>query len=369
MAGAALKQVAETDTILDSPGGGSVRASIIIVNYNQRSHLDACLQSLSEDIGSDDEIIIVDNATSDGSIANVEANYPSIQIVRCQHNLGYAEGSNVGARHASGNFLVFLNPDTRVASGWVDALITELVNTPSAGLATSKILLMNDPQRINTAGNNIHIGGLAMCRGLGFNSDGFPRSEEVNAVSGAAFIIKRELFNQLDGFDADFFLYMEDIDLSWRARLAGSLCLYAPFSIVYHDYALRFGHQKIYYQERNRYMMLLKSLRWPTLFMLIPTLLLTEVISWGFVLLRDRKGVLDKLRAYQYICTEWSHILQKRRGFQPLRRVSDREMIRKSGFKISFNQVEEGNVGILARLVFNPIFFLLYWLLSILVWW
>lgn len=346
-----------------------MRASIIIVNYNQRSHLEICLRSLSEDLSTEDEIIFVDNASSDGSIAYVELNYPNIKIVRCQSNLGFAEGSNVGAQHACGKFLVFLNPDTRVTPNWLDALITELVKSSLVGMVTSKILLMNDPQRINTAGNNIHIGGLAMCRGLGFSSDEFPQPTEVNAVSGAAFIIKRDLFNQLDGFDGDFFLYMEDTDLSWRARLAGFVCMYAPNSIVYHDYALRFVHQKIYYQERNRYMMLLKSLRGPTLFMLIPTLLLMEIISWGFVLLRDRERALDKLRAYKYIFSKWSHIQQKRREVQVMRCVSDREMIRKSGYKISFNQVDEGYIGILARLIFDPLFFLLYWLLSVLVWW
>ena len=91
---------------------------------------------------------------------------------------------------------------------------------------------------------------------------------------------------------------MEDTDLSWRARLAGYRCLYVPTSIVYHEYTLRFGPRKIFYQERNRYLMLLKGAHWATLLVLLPALLLAEVVTWGFVLAQDRRRLANKARAY-----------------------------------------------------------------------
>ena len=157
--------------------------------------------------------------------------------------------ANVGVRSSSGNYLAFLNPDTVVEPGWLDALIAALEADPRAGLATAKILLLDDPARINTCGCDVHYTGLTLCRGMGMGRSALTDPVDVSAVSGAAFVIRRDLFEALSGFDAAYFLYMEDTDLSWRARLAGYSCLYVPTSFVYHDYSLRFGPKKAFYEE------------------------------------------------------------------------------------------------------------------------
>jgi GT2 family glycosyltransferase len=346
-----------------------IRASVIIVSYNQRTMLDACLRSLLLCTNSNDEIILVDNASSDGSAQHIEATFSNVHVIQSSKNLGFASGSNLGASNALGNYLVFLNPDTEVSPGWLEELITPLENDTGIGLATSKILLLNNPHRINTAGNNIHLSGLTMCRGLGLKAEALTKSTEVNAVSGAGFIIRRDLFERLHGFDPDFFMYMEDADLSWRSRIAGYKCLYIPSSVMYHDYALRFGSKKTYYQERNRYLMLLKSLRWPTFLILMPMLLLMEVISWGFVLFREPNRYHNKLDAYKWIVTNWGSIQGKRFQVQLLRRVSDRELLLKNSWRISFDQVDEGFVGSTARVIFNPLFYVFYRLIYLLIWW
>ena len=364
-------QAREINTVTepDIDKGDSIYASVIIVGYNHRSHLELCLKSLMENRITGDEIILVDNDSSDDSVEYVKVNYPQVRIIRSRNNLGYAEGSNLGAREALGKYLVFLNPDTVVTPGWLEALIAALENENHPGLATSKILLADKPEYINTAGNEIHIAGLTMCRGLGMGRDELSHPVEVSAISGAAFVISQELFHLLGGFDTDFFMYMEDTDLSLRARLAGYRCLYVPDSLIYHDYALRFGRQKIYYQERNRYIMLLKSLRWPTLLLLTPTLFLMEIISWGFVVINERWRYHNKLKAYSWVFKNWAHILRERRTVQELRRVKDRELLLHSSSSLSFEQVDEGSIGHIARLIFNPLFFVLKNITLLFVWW
>src|SRR5262249_1972562 len=162
--------------------------------------------------------------------------------------------------------------------GWIDALLEPFATDKTVGLTTSRILLLKEPERVNACGNDIHVSGLTLCRGAGRASDGFLRSDKVSAISGAAAAIPAELFERLGGFDEDCFLYLEDTDLSWRARLAGRETLYVSGSIVYHDYELRITAKKVFWQERNRLLMFLKSLRWPTLVLLLPSLVLAELI-------------------------------------------------------------------------------------------
>ena len=345
-----------------------VRASVIIVSHNHRAHLGACLRSLCENHRPEDEIILVDNASTDGSADYVEVAFPQVTVIRNSVNLGFARANNHAAQKARGNYLAFLNPDTTVTSGWLDELVTALDADPHAGLATSKILLLTDPEKINTAGNNVHITGITMCRGMGLGRHELSKPEEISAISGAAFAIRRELFEALGGFDPDFFLYMEDTDLSWRALLAGYRCLYVPDSIVRHDYTLRFGNQKVYHQERNRYLMLIKSLRFSTLLILTPVLLLAEAIVWGFILLCERASYKQKLSAYRWVIQNWTSILQKRDITQSQRKITDRQIIKKSGFKLDFDQVDQGKVGALSNLVFNPLFYGLRALALLLVW-
>ncbi len=345
-----------------------VRATVVIVNYNGGDTVLRCLDSVLRSAPADCEVIVVDNGSSDGSPDAIAADLPSVQLIRAGENLGYGGGGNLGARHARGTFLVFLNPDTRVESGWLDALLAPLESDSRVGLTTSKILLAHQPDRINTCGNAIHLTGLTLCRGLGRSKEGFERPEPVDAVSGAAFAIRREVFETLGGFDEDFFLYMEDTDLSWRARLAGWRCLYAPESIVFHDYALRISPRKVFYQERNRYLMLLKNLRWPTLVVLLPALLIAEALTWGFVLWGDRANLGNKAQAYGWIIAHWSSTMRKRKATQRLRRISDRDVLRRAGHQIDFGQVGRGAVVPLARFVFGALFFALKTVALAVVW-
>lgn len=350
-------------------GSDVPRASVVIVNYNGRQYLENCLRSLIREEHREYEIILVDNASTDGSARYVEQAFPKVRVIRNEANLGFGQGSNVGARQAKGRYLAFLNPDTVVEPGWLEALIAALEADPQAGLATSKVLLLADPEHINTCGNEVHFTGLTLCRGMGMERSALADLEEVGAVSGAAFAIRRDLFEALGGFDEAFFLYMEDTDLSWRARLAGYRCIYVPFSVVLHDYTLRFGPKKTFYQERNRYLMLLKGLQWRTWLVLLPALLLAEAVTWEFVLLRERQRLANKVQAYAWIVRHWGQVMESRRRTQALRKARDHDLLARCSYRLSFEQSDSGLIARLARMAFDPLFFALHRLALALIRW
>jgi hypothetical protein len=138
---------------------------------------------------------------------------------------------------------------------------------------------------------------------------------------------------------------------------------------VYHDYSLRFGPRKTFYQERNRYLMLLKNLRWRTLLVLLPALLLAEAVTWGFVLLRDRRRAANKWRAYAWIMRHWSEVMASRRHVQAVRKGSDRDLVACCTHRLDFEQTRDGIVARLAQLLFDPLFSVLHRLALALIWW
>jgi GT2 family glycosyltransferase len=351
-----------------APLSTHILASVIVVAYNNKDSLRECLGSLLRTLPSACEILLVDNASIDGSADLVVEGYPAVKLIRSQVNLGFAGGNNLAATDARGEYLVFLNPDTTTMPGWLEKLLAPLEENLQIGLTTPQILLMRSPEIINTCGNNIHLSGLTLCRGVGLKRGELSIQEEVGAVSGAAFAIKRELFLKLGGFDDRFFMYMEDADLSWRARLAGYDCTYVPTSLVYHDYELRFRANKVLFQERNRYCMLLKNLHWCSLIALMPVLLLAEVVTWGFVLLRQRSQWAQKFQAYAWVARNWSEIMTLRAQTQALRKRSDRQLLRLHTWRLDIEQTGPGGVTKIANGIFSPLFWILKGLSFLLVW-
>jgi GT2 family glycosyltransferase len=335
----------------------ALEATLIIVNYNAGDDLHHCLTSLAGDQNSY-EVMVVDNASQDSSSHRASTRFPGIQIIYSDSNLGFGGANNLGAQRAHSKYLAFLNPDTVVKPGWLEALIAALEENPQAGLTSSKILQMDNPMRVSGCGNEMHYTGITMGRGMGSDHRHYREIEEVSAISGAAFAMRSDLYTRLRGFDEDFFLYMEDSDLSLRTRLAGYQCLHVPESVVYHNYTLRFGPKKVFYQERNRYLMLLKNLKWPTLLLLLPALLLTEFITWAFVFWRDRGNLTNKLKAYGWIVSNWNLIVQERKAVQTLRRVTDRDLLATCSYRMAYEQVGSGVVVRTASLLFDFLFFI-----------
>lgn len=300
---------------------------MIVVCTNERAYLLDCLPSLLGQDHPDFEVLVVDNASTDGSPELVERDFPAVRLVRNAANLGYVGANNAGFREARGALLVVVNPDTEAAPGWLSALDRGLAAHPEAGLATSRIALFDRRELLNTCGNVVHVTGIGFCRGLNRPLGSYPEPGPVASVSGCAFAIRREVLEEIGGFDEDFFAYVEDTDLSLRAALAGYSCLYVPDSVIYHRYALRMRPQKFFFLERNRLLLLLKHLRPGTLAALLPALLAGEFLTGGFALLRGPGYVAAKLRAWGWIARNRGRIRAGRARVQALRRVPDSQLL------------------------------------------
>lgn len=340
-----------------------MRASVIVVSYNSRDELGPCLDSILAQLRPDDELIVVDNDSTDGSAEFVRAAYPQARLI-CDANTGYAGGNNRGAAAASGTYLVLLNPDTVAQPGALDALIAPLVEDDEVGLTTACVVLMDQPALINTCGNTVHYTGLAYCRGAGQPCTAYSTAADVDAVSGAAFAIRRSLFEALGGFDEYFFMYVEDTDLSWRARLAGYRCRYVPQAVVAHAYKPGYGPRKAFYLDRNRHVMLLKHLSGVTYLRLLPGLLLAELVTWGFLLLQGPRYWRVKLAVYAALWRDRGQIRAARARSQALHRRDDCEMIGGMTYRLEFGQLAGRWLAQTAGLVFDPAFWAARLLLS-----
>ena len=208
--------------------------SIIVVTWNGRHYLDDCLGAIASQEGVSAETILVDNASTDGTREYVLAKFPWVRIVSLPENRGFAGGNNAGAREATGSYLAFLNNDTRADPGWLKALRAGVDLEARVALTTSRIVYMHDPETLDSAGD-----GLLRCGGAFKRHHGAPagvasESQEVFGVCGAACLMPKAVFDELGGFDEDFFASHEDVDLSYRARLRGYRCRYVATAVVRH---------------------------------------------------------------------------------------------------------------------------------------
>ena len=230
-------------------------ASIIILNYNGRRWLPGCFDALAAQRDAPPfEIVFVDNGSTDGSPGFVRERWPAARVVETGANLGFAAGNNAGAQASAGEWLVFLNNDTAPEPDWLSRLTAEAAAHPEFALVTSRLVFMDDPSIVDSAGDGYFRAGGAFKHGYGASAEAFEASREVFGACGAAFIIRREAFERLGGFDARFFMNFEDVDLSYRARLIGLRVWYAASAVVRHAGSGSLGTASadaVYFGQRN----------------------------------------------------------------------------------------------------------------------
>lgn len=329
--------------------------SILLVVYNSADYLQDCLSSVAAEIQPGDEVIVVDNASKDSSAALVKQNWPQVRLFQNNKNLGFAAACNQGAEYACQDILVFLNLDTRVHTGWLQALLDGLAQREGVGLVTSRLVWMSQPEKIQMCGQDVHYTGLAFGRGAMQPADRFAQSEAVGAVSGASFAIRKELWERLGGFDPLLFMYYEETDLSWRAALQGYSSWYIPESVVEHDAKFKPSPGAVYYSTRNRLILLAKHWKMLTLLLLSPALLLAELVEWVYLLRLGRGYAWGKLRAWGWLLGHIGAILHSRRRAQVGRRVSDAELLERCAVQLSpavmpLGELAQGLVKIANRL-------------------
>lgn len=347
------------------------RVSIIVVGFNNENDLRLALPALEKTDYPDFEIVLNDNGSQDGTLAFVRTNHPGVKLIDTGENLGFGGGNNSGAKHATGEILAFINPDTTVEPGWLTALVRPLLADDKLGITTSKVLIMNPPDQINTCGNDVHFTGYGYLRGFRESAaSAFTADESVFSMSGAAFAIRKSLYDRLAGFDAAFYpTYVEDTDLSWRVRLLGYDIRYIHASIIYHNYKAAFSAGKYACLERNRWQMLLKVYRWATLALLWPALFMAEIVSWGYAIMNGRQFMAAKWSTYGYLRQNWKSIMERRKATRLMRTVKDRDLIKLCTHRLAYGQVEAGIAVKVGKYVFDPLFWLLQRLYLLIIRW
>ena len=330
--------------------------SVIIVSHNEMEHLDDCLRSLiRQDYPGSYEVILVDNASTDGTSAHIQAHFPEVRLIQSAENLGFAIGNNLGAKHSTGEILAFLNADTRPEPDWLLELVRPLIASHAVGLTTSKVVLMDRPETINTCGNELSLTGITTCRRAGEPANSVLSNEEVGAACGGALAISADLFRELGEFDPLIWPYMEDTDLSWRAQLAGHCCLLAARSVVAHDYTFKLPPHKIRAIERNRYLMLAKNLSTKSLLALTPHFLISELLTWGWAMLKGPRYVWAKVLAIVWMLTHIPTVARAHRQTQRLRRIPDEALLREFSALPPIELIAAGLLGTVSAVLLRPV--------------
>jgi GT2 family glycosyltransferase len=319
-----------------------LKVSVIVVNWNRRDLLRACLQSLTNQCATEFEIIVVDNGSGDGSAEMVEREFRRARLIRNSENRGFCAANNQGIEASQAEFIALLNNDAEASPGWLKALLDALDGRPDCGMAASKILVWEDPGRIDKAGHLIYPDGQNRGRGSGEPDRGqYDRIEETLWPDGCAAMYRRRMLAEIGGFDEDLFAYADDAELGLRARIAGWRCIYAPAAVVRHHRGATLGlrsTRRLELIERNRVLLAAKLFPWSLLW-LNPAYYLARIASGAWAAAGGRgetalyPGAMGKLTiAAALVRGDWQalpllpRMLRKRREIERIRKLSPRQV-------------------------------------------
>ncbi len=310
-----------------------MRASVVIPTWNGARFLDPCLEALDRQTlgglaSGAYETIVVDNGSTDAT-GDVLARYPAVRVVRFPRNRGFAAAANAGIAASRTDVIVLLNNDTEAEPGWLAALVGAIEADPRIGMATSKVRLWDRRDVLHTTGDTVDLAGSAANRGVWEVDRGqWDDRRAVFGANAAAAAYRRALFDDVGGFEEAFGSYLEDVDLAWRARLAGWGCVFAPGAVVYHHVsATGGGPLASYLVARNRVWLIARD---------YPARLLAR--HWRQVLAAQARVAREALAAWRGAAARatlrgvaaglitWPRMLPARRRIQARRRVSDQAL-------------------------------------------
>jgi GT2 family glycosyltransferase len=352
------------------------KVAVILINYKDYAErfLTECRDSLRlQDYSKEDFVVyIVDNAASENSLNYLKLNFPEAKVSsRIDGN--YSAANNCGIKKAIEDgfeLFVIANMDTKFDFSWLSELVKAISSDDKIGLAQSLILLYPKNveeqvnPKINSVGNSLHYLGFGFTNGYGnkwgwsldpaddgagADRDDKPRDDkhgdnnEVREIkgyaSGCSLIIKKEVLDKIGFYNEEYYMYHDDIELGWRAKLAGYKIVLAPSSIVYHKYEFSRSLRMFYYMERNRYLVMLHFYRPGTLILLFPMIMIMDIGIWFFSLFNGQS--VTKLNVCQYLLSpgSWQKILDTRKQVRKLRVLKDREILNDCVSEIQFQEI------------------------------
>ncbi|HOU36282.1 MAG TPA: glycosyltransferase family 2 protein [Candidatus Omnitrophota bacterium] len=312
--------------------------AIIVINRNGKQHLEECFSSLQNQTFGPLRLYLVDNASTDGSVEFVRAHFPDVTILAMNKGFGFAGGYNRGIALVAQEFIGLISNDTVVDRRWTEYMRQALDTDPRIAVAGSKILLYDQPGRINSAGQRITPVGIGYEVGLGEN-DGpaFNQARDFSAVCGAGMMVRRSLFIKLGGFDDSYFLLCEDTDLCWRAWMAGYRVVYEPRAFLFHKFGATIGRRetplRVYQIQRNSIASVIKNRQGLYLGFALAGCLLYACSRAAVLLITCRTKLLSaQLSGLGALIMMLPDLAKKRRRLQAQRVLSDSQMRRRGLF-------------------------------------
>lgn len=298
-----------------------MKVAVVILNWNGIALLEKYIPTLVQ-FSPQAELYVIDNASTDASVSFLEENYPRIHTLRLTENFGFAKGYNEGLKHIEADLYCLLNNDVKVTNNWLTPMI-HAFETTEVAIAQPHILDLNKPNQFEyagAAGGYIDQYGFPFCRGRIFtvceqNTNQYTSTEDCFWASGACFFIRSNTWEALGGFDEDFFMHQEEIDLCWRAFNQGYVCQSIGASHVYHlgGGSLRLSPQKTYYNHRNSILMMIKNLPKNRLFpILFLRLILDGLAGIHYLLKGSPSSFLKVIKAHFYNYLHLMKTLKKR---------------------------------------------------------
>jgi GT2 family glycosyltransferase len=307
--------------------------SIILVTHNGSTVVEESLNSLQKLQWPALDIIIVDNASTDNTLEQVRHSLPSARTITLRLNRGYGAGCNEGARIAKGEILLFMNQDVALSSKFLNGIVSMLSVDESIGLCGGVVLSWDMKTLISIGQIFERWTGYGIDIGFGSSELGFKRKmSEVFSPNGSAFAIKRKVFESIGGFNEDLFMYFDETDLSWRARIAGYRTVCSSESSLRHKITPRraYGARPRYYIDRNSLLSAVRNYEFSSLLIFLPTSLATRFLGMiALAILGRREHALSTARAMNDFFVRLPRLWRERRASSKIRRVSDREAMRK----------------------------------------
>ena len=301
------------------------RVSVVIPNWNGAAHLPTCLDALRAQTFRDVEVIVVDNASTDDSVELLGREYPEAQVIRLDRNYGFTGACNTGLRAAQGEFLILLNNDTEAAPDWLAEVVAAFERHTEAGMVASKMLLFDRRDILHTAGDVFKTDGTPGNRGVWEEDRGQFTEGPVFSANGGSAAYRKAMLDQIGPLDEDFFFSCEDVDLAWRAQLAGWHCVYAPRAVVYHKLSASGGGVTASFHDGRNFLYLLAKD--------VPGFVWRK--HWAKIIRAQLRITLEALRARRGAAARarlrgqlagllgLPKMLHKRRAVQAMRKVSE----------------------------------------------
>lgn len=328
------------------------KVAIIIVNYKDyaQNFLQECRDSLREQNYPADlfRVYIVDNASSEESRRYLDETYPEAKIIsRTDGN--YAAGNNAGLKQAMADgyeYFVVTNMDVKFDKDYLSELVKALESDSKIGLAQSRILLYPKTKEewakpnINSLGNIMHFLGFGFTQKYNMPDYDMESIIEITGyASGCSFITKKEVLEKIGFYDEEYYMYHDDVELGWRAKLAGYKIVLASKSIVYHKYEFSRSILMLYYMERNRYLAMFQYYRIGTLMLLFPVILGLEIAMIFYSIIGGWFKIKTEEIWYFFKMTTWKKIFQKRKAVKKIRIIKEREIVKNFSGKIDFQEI------------------------------